>query len=135
MAIKNRKHKAALVFDELPHGFDSLERSRFYGSEGKKHYLCKHLAAKIINDAGRDVCIEVDIGQGTVDVLDMADSTEHARAIELETAYSPQVVEEKREAYVESSELVGDVHVIPIGDAPNDLDALEDYLREYIPAV
>lgn len=135
MAIESRSHKAKLVFDELD-GFDSLERDIFYGSEGKKHYISKLLAAKLISDAGRDVAVELELDDGsTIDVLDLGESTEHARAIELETAYTPQTAREKYEQYAEGSDLIGDVHVLPIAEAPNDLDALESWLRERIPAV
>ncbi len=129
-----RAYKAKLIYDELD-GFDALEKDRFYGSEDTFHFICKHLAAKIITDEGRDVCIEIDVDGGTIDVLDMGESTEPARAVELETAYSPQTAREKYEQYAEGSELIEDVHVIPIGDAPTDLDELEAYLRSEIPAV
>jgi hypothetical protein len=135
MAISSPSHKAKLVFDELG-GFDSLERDIFYGSEGKKHYISKLLAAKLISDAGRDVAVELELDDGsTIDVLDLGESEECARAIELETAFSPQTAREKYERYAEDSELIGDVHVLPISEAPNDLDKLESWLKDQIPAV
>ena len=130
----DRSYKAKLVFEELD-GFDQLESNRFHSGEKLKHHICKCMAAYLINDAGRDVAIECETENGEIDVLDLGESDEPARAIELETSYTPQVAREKYEQYAEPSELIEDVHTLPIAEAPDDLEELEEWLRERIPGV
>lgn len=127
-----RAYKAKLVFEELD-GFDQFESQRFHSAEGPKHYLLKHYTAYLINQAGREVGLEVETDDGEIDILDLGESDEGALAIEIETAYSPQKAEEKREQY--TSELIRDVKVLPARDAPDDLEAMEAWIRSRIPGV
>lgn len=132
MTIQSRAHKAKLIFDELD-GFDQLEKSRYHSGEDLKHHICKCMAAYLINKAGRDVAIECETPNGEIDVLDLGESEEPARAIELETSCSPQKKREKLEQY--QSPLIAYVLTIDISDAPDDLEDLESWLQEQLPAV
>jgi len=126
----DKQNKLRLVFQELD-GFDQFESQRFHSAEGPKHYLLKHYTAYLINQAGREVGLEVETDDGEIDILDLGESDEGALAIEIETAYSPQKAEEKREQY--TSDLIRDVKVLPARDAPDDLEDMEAWIREQVP--
>jgi len=126
----DRQNKLRLVYQELD-GFEQFESQRFHSAEGPKHYLLKHYTAYLINQAGREVGLEVETDDGEIDILDLGESDEGALAIEIETAYSPQKAEEKREQY--TSELIRDVKTLPARDAPDDLEDMEAWIREQIP--
>jgi len=128
----NPKYKTKLVFEELD-GFDAFETDRFHGGEDYNHHMVKCAAAYLINDAGRDVALECDVDGGEVDVLDLGESDQQATAIEIETAYSPQKERDKLEQY--RSDLIGEVIVVPAREAPDELDALNDWLRKRLPGV
>ncbi len=130
----DKENKLRLVYRELD-GFDDFGPDLLHSAEGPKHLTCKLLSAYLIQDAGRDVAIEKELESGEVDVLDLGDSDEPARVIELETSCSPQKKREKMEQYAGNSELIGDVHTLPIKEAPDDLNDLLEWLRERIPAV
>jgi len=130
MTVESKEHKLKLVYRELD-GFGQFESQRFHSAEGPKHYLLKHYTAYLINQAGREVGLEVQTDDGEIDILDLGESDEGALAIEVETAYSPQKVEEKREQY--TSELIRDVIVLPAREAPTEFDELEAWIRDRIP--
>ena len=132
MTVESKEHKLRLVYTELD-GFDGFGPKMIHSAEGPKHLTCKLLTAYLIDDAGREVAIERETPGGVVDVLDLGESDSGAVAIELETSCSPQKKRDKLEQY--QTELITEVITLPIAEAPDDLDALEEWLRERIPGV
>lgn len=128
----DRSYKARLIFEELD-GFDQFDRQRFHSAEGFRHHQVKNAIAYLINQAGRDVGLEVETPDGEIDILDAGRSDEGALAIEVQTDCTPQERKDKAQQY--TSELIRDVVVIDPTEAPDDLTELESWIRERIPGV
>jgi len=112
-------------------GFDVNSTPTFAfndGSETPKHAVSKLFTAMCVQSSHWDTDIEVSCERGGVDVIAYAEDRLNY-AIELENNPKPQVRETKLAKYVYSNNVIDDLILVDITDAPTEMNQLMEFLR------
>jgi len=104
---------------------------RLHGSkETETHLVLKALLARKLQRAGREWDTEVRTPDGRVDVLDVGPADGKSTIYEIETNATPQRIRKKADQY--ASAAVRDVIVIDADLAPDELEAMSEWLDQHL---
>lgn len=115
------------------HGWDVDNKFRSNGgSETDKHFVCKCLVAKAVEESGHRWTMEASHEErGEVDVLVIPENGE-PYAVEAETSPTQEVVDDKVERYTEGTP-IRDMLLINVSDMPVDMIEAKAWIQEQLP--
>jgi hypothetical protein len=105
--------------------------NRHVSGETWKHYLCKCVMGKILYDANRNYFSEYEFpNKAVTDVLDVTTMT----AIEFESKCTVKKEKKKSVNFINylNTRVLNELFVIDLEQVPNDLNAMEQYLKNKI---
>lgn len=98
------------------------------GSENQRHVFCKLAVAWVLKEREYRIDSEVEMGNGTVDIVAYGREDRDMIAVEVETSPVEEVVQDKLERYYHG-EPVREVFVLNVSEMPNGIQEAVEWAR------